>query len=83
MDSENTDKNQRQLSKDDYNYWRHLAKVLYEEQEKKKEAEQLVNRQSESIQLISEEMEHERKTLRSLKVCETNFIQQKNHRGSI
>lgn len=64
-----TDK-KRLLSKDDYSYWRHLAKALFDEQEKKKKEEQIPSEQRDTIQLICEEMEHEKDILRNLKVSD-------------
>src|SRR5699024_3452309 len=66
-DSEDDDV-KRRLSKEDYNYWRHLAKVLYDEEQKRKEEDKLLTKQSENIQLICEELEYEKNILRKLKV---------------
>lgn len=57
------------LSREDYNFWRHLAKTYYEEEIKVRQKTDVVVKQAEMVQLICEEMEHSKHVLRGLKVC--------------
>lgn len=64
---ESNDKYLSRLSEEDYNFWRHLAKEHYDEQERKKEEGNLLKKQYDSTQTITEEIEYEKKVLRQLK----------------
>ncbi|OTF77807.1 hypothetical protein BLA29_000632 [Euroglyphus maynei] len=61
------------LSKEDYNYWRHLAKTIYDEQQRKEDEKDIIGRQFETIQLICEELEHEKTILRTVKTKMNEF----------
>nr|XP_027194835.1 uncharacterized protein LOC113789492 [Dermatophagoides pteronyssinus] len=73
-DNNNGDDNYKQrLSKEDYNYWRHLAKTIYDERQRKEDEKDIMGRQNETIQLICEELEHEKTILRTIKTKMNEF----------
>jgi hypothetical protein len=59
----------QRLSEEDYNYWRHLAREFALKEELKEEDKDIPKREWEAVQTITEEIEHEKKVLRQLKVC--------------
>jgi len=65
---EHDDEAGARLSQEDYNFWRHLAKTYYEDEQKKKDKSDSASKQSEIIQMICEEIEHSKHVLRGLKV---------------
>ncbi|KAJ6217132.1 hypothetical protein RDWZM_008289 [Blomia tropicalis] len=67
ISSENKEQNGVRLSQEDYNFWRHLAKKYYDDEQKKNDKNEAVARQSDTVQMICEEMEHNKHMLRSLK----------------
>jgi hypothetical protein len=62
------DKYYARLSEDDYNFWRHLAREFYTKEELKTEDSNIAKKEWEAVQTIGEEIEHEKKVLRQLKV---------------
>lgn len=63
------------LSTEDYNYWRHLAKTYYNGnlsgralKEGQGGTDALIRKQTESVQLVVEELEHSKQVVRGLKV---------------
>ena len=66
--SEHDEETGNRLSQEDYNFWRHLAKTYYENEQKKKDKSEVMNQQTETIQMICEEIEHSKHVLRSMKV---------------
>ena len=61
------------LSEEDYNFWRHLAREYYQKEELKIEEKHIIKKEWEAVQTISEEIEHEKKWLRQLKVSFLSF----------
>nr|XP_046916059.1 transient receptor potential cation channel subfamily M member 2-like [Dermatophagoides farinae] len=67
------DNYKKRLSKEDYNYWRHLAKAIYDEQQRKEDEKDVISKQTDTIQLICEELEHEKTILRTIKTKMNEF----------
>ena len=62
------------LSEEDYNFWRHLAREYYQKEELKVDERNVSKKEWETVQTISEEIEHEKKVLRQLKVSLLLFL---------
>ena len=60
-------KRSMKLSEEDYNYWRHLARDYYEQQERKSRESNIQQKEWECIQALCEEFEHEKKITRQVK----------------
>lgn len=63
------DKYYPRLSEEDYNFWRHLAREFFNKEEIKNSDSNIAKKEWETVQTINEEIEHEKKVLRQLKVC--------------
>lgn len=57
----------KSLNKMDYNFWRYLAKMIYEDSRQVKKEADLITKQTEMLQQVEEEMEHCHHSVRSLK----------------
>ena len=61
------EKHSMKLTEDDYNYWRHLARDYYEQQERKAQESNIQQKEWECMQSLCEEFEHEKKITRQVK----------------
>lgn len=57
----------KSLNKMDYNFWRYLAKMIYEDSGRAKKEAEMIAKQTDMLQQVVEEMEHFNHAVRSLK----------------